>query len=305
MMIETVIKWLSDNTDFRISGYFELGRGASGVVYKVVLENEPYVAAVKISKFPNLLKKEYLQIKYINDRIDCKLPEIYDFYEMNDNLSFMLMEYFDGISADKIKFRRVKRKNKKLAEQITDNLLKLHSVHNCKFGPVDHAVYDSWYDYYSEFAKEIYDFAKQAYNDGKIKKKVFCAVEASYLKLDKILCGSTGEPTLIHGDYWLPNFIVNDDTYDFMGCIDPFNIMWAEPEYELFTLTVGRLSEKLNLYKIYKCKISPTELCDLKSEMYALYNELLWHKNLGLFNNNYLMFRSKRLLKQMKVNGLL
>lgn len=268
------------------------------------MKNEPYAAAVKISKFPNLLRKEYQQIKYINARIDCKLPQIYYFGE-NADFAFMVMEYFDGVSAEKVEFRQVKRKNDKLAVQITDNLLKLHTVHNNKFGPVDNAVYDTWYEYYSKFAEEIYDFARQSYGDGKIKKKVFRAVEVSYQKLDKILCTSLGEPTLIHGDYWFPNYIVNQDTYDFIGCIDPFNIMWAKPEYELFTLTAGRISQKLKLYEIYKSKITPTEFCDLKVEIYALYNELLWHKNLNTFNNAYLLYRSKRLLKQMKKSGLL
>ena len=50
--------------------------------------------------------------------------------------------------------------------------------------------------------------------------------------------------------------------------------MWAEPEYELFALTVGG-SKKLKLYENYKSRIVPTEHCDLKVEMYALYNELL------------------------------
>ena len=152
----------------------------------------------------------------------------------------MIMEHFDGVSADKLK--SIKKAGKILPDMIADNLLKIHSVHNDKFGPVNHAVYDTWYQYYSE--------------------------------LDKILCGSNGEPTLIHGDYWQPNFIVNPDTYELVGIIDPFNIMWAEPEYELFALTVGG-SKKLKLYENYKSRIVPTEHCDLKVEMYALYNELL------------------------------
>ena len=125
-----------------------------------------------------------------------------------------------------------------------------------------------------------------------------------YEKRKEILRDTDGTPTLIHGDYWQPNFIVNPDTYALVGVIDPFNILWAEPEYELFTLTVGG-SKKLKLYENYKSKITPSKYCDLKVELYALYNELLWYKKLGSVTTGYLLYRSRRLISQMKRNGIL
>ena len=72
----------------------------------------------------------------------------------------------------------------------------------------------------------------------------------------------------------------------------------------MFALTVGG-SKKLKLYENYKSKVTPSKYCDLKVELYALYNELLWYKKLGAVSKGYLMYRSKRLLKQMKRNGIL
>lgn len=200
--------------------------------------------------------------------------------------------------------KNIRKAKKILPDMIVDNLLKIHSVCGSKFGPVDNAVYDTWHEYYSEFANEIYDFVKREYDNGNLRKKVFTAVKLSYEKLGCILRDTKGEPTLIHGDYWQPNFIVNPDTFELVGVIDPFNIMWAEPEYELFALTVGG-SKKLKLYENYKRKITASAYCDLKVELYALYNELLWYKKLGSVSNGYLMYRSRRLLKQMKRNGIL
>ena len=230
------------------------------------------------------------------------MPRLYQFVECDHGCALILMELFDGISADAVK--HIRRASKILPGQIVDNLLKIHSVHNDKFGPIDNAVYNTWYDYYSEFAGGIYDFVKQSYSGGKIRKKVFKAVQLSYERLDKILCDSEYEPTMIHGDYWQPNFIVNPNTYELVGIIDPFNIMWTEPEYELFALTVGG-SKKLKLYETYKSRITPTRYCDLKVELYALYNELLWYKKLGSISQSYLLYRSRRLIKQMRKNGLL
>lgn len=302
MDTKIILDYISDHTEFKPLSISAVGKGASACVYKVGIEREPYFIAVKYSSNANLLKQEYEQIQFINDRIDCKLPHLYHFGECGNGSAVMIMELFDGISADAIK--HIRKASKVLPDMVVDNLLKIHTVHNDKFGPVDHAVYDTWYDYYSEFAAEIYDFVKQSYSENKISKKVLKAVALSYERLDKILYDSKGKPTLIHGDYWQPNFIVNPDTYALVGIIDPFNIMWAEPEYELFALTVGG-SKKLKLYENYKSRIKPTEYCDLKVEMYALYNELLWYKKLGSIGHSYLLYRSRRLIKQMKKKGLL
>lgn len=302
MNSDVVKEYILNHTDFKLLNIECIGSGASGAVFKAELENEPYRVAVKCSKYPELLQKEYDQIQFISDRVECKLPKLYSIGNDNNGNSFMVMEYFDGIGGDKIK--NFFKASRVLPNQIVDNLLKIHSVHNDKFGPIDNAVYDTWYDYYSELAKEIYDFAVYSYENGKIRKKVMEAVELSYSRLDEILQDDAGIPTLIHGDYWQPNFVVNPKTYELVGVIDPFNIMWAEPEYELFALATGA-GARLKLYENYKSRIIPSRYCDLKLEMYALYNELLWHKKLDTYNNSYLLYRSKRLIRQMKRNKLI
>ncbi len=302
MNSDAVKEYILNHTDFKLMNIECIGSGASGAVFKAKLENEPYHVAVKCSKYPELLQKEYDQIQFISDRVECKLPKLYSIGSDNNGSSFMVMEYFDGIGGDKIK--NFFKASRVLPNQIVDNLLKIHSVHNDKFGPIDNAVYDTWYDYYSKLAKEIYDFAVYSYENGKIRKKVMEAVELSYSRLDKILQDDTGIPTLIHGDYWQPNFVVNPKTYELVGVIDPFNIMWTEPEYELFALATGA-GARLKLYENYKSRIIPSRYCDLKLEMYALYNELLWHKKLGTYNNSYLLYRSKRLIRQLKRNHLI
>lgn len=227
-MDEKVIKCIEDKMNCTVLSTALLGSGATADVCKAEISAEPYIVAVKHSRNALLLKQEYDQIKFINERIDCMLANAYHYEVFGDGSAVMIMEYFDGISVDKIK---------------------------------------------------------------DIKKAL------------KILHNTHGEPTLIHGDYWQPNFIADKNTYELLGVIDPFNIMWAEAEYELFTLTVGG-SQELRLYENYKSKVSTGKYCDLKVEMYALYNELLWHKKLGTFNNDYLIYRANRLIKQLKKNNL-
>ena len=55
-------------------------------------------------------------------------------------------------------FQLIMRKNKsEFPDEIVDNLMKIHSIHN------DNAICDSWYDYYSELVKWIVKFTNGYY----------------------------------------------------------------------------------------------------------------------------------------------
>ena len=142
------------------------------------------------------------------------------------------------------------------------------------------------------------------YTSGKLDNIVMQAVELSYAKFNIIFSEKVLMPTLIHGDYWMPNFIVDKKSMDLLAVVDPFNVMWADPEYELFALKAG-LGEKLHLYELYKSKVNVSKYCDVKLAMYALYSELLWYKKLSDISHKYLETLSKRLLREMKRNGII
>lgn len=286
----------------RVSEVNKIGSGASANIYKIKADKEPFTFAVKFSRYPDLLLKEYETIKFISERVDCKLPKLYKFVK-EENFAVLVMEYLNGVSAIG-KNLRFKCGKSKLADEIVDNLLKIHSIHNDKFGPVNNAVYDTWFDYYSEFASEIYSFTLECMENKRVPDIVFKAVESSYKNLAKIVVETGEKPTLIHGDYWTPNLLVDTKSMSLAGVVDPFNVMWTEPEYELFTLTAG-YGSVLKLYQNYKSKVETSRFCDLKVELYALYNEIYWFKNTGKVSVAYLVYRSRRLLKQMKRNNIL
>ena len=61
-------------------------------------------------------------------------------------------------------FQLIMRKNKsELPDEIVDNLMKIHSIHNDKYAPIGNAICDSWYDYYSELVKWIVKFTNGYY----------------------------------------------------------------------------------------------------------------------------------------------
>lgn len=297
-LIKNSVKKNSENSVVNVS---QLGNGASGSVYRVTYDNEHSIA-VKISKHPELMKKEFDMLLFLKEKTESKIPEVYFFDEVK-GYGIIAMEYINGISGtDKaLKFSFNK---KHLAESIVNNLITIQQAHNDKFGPFDNAVYDTWQEYYKQFADEIYVFSKQMHSENRLDDVVLNAVGLSYENFDKIFEDEIKPPTLIHGDYWMPNFIIDKKSKELLSVVGPFNVMWADPEYELFAMTVG-YGKKLRLYELYKSKVNVSKHCDIKLEMYALYSELLWYKKLGSITHSYLKMRSKRLIKQLNKNGII
>ena len=68
-------------------------------------------------------------------------------------------------------FQLIMRKNKsELPDEIVDNLMKIHSIHNDKYAPIGNAICDYWYDYYSEIVKWIVKFTNGYYVSQIVKK---------------------------------------------------------------------------------------------------------------------------------------
>ena len=278
------------------------GKGASGSVYEVCSNGTLKKIAVKTSEFSDLLQEEYHMLCFLKKQTNGKFPTPY-FFENNDKIAILAMEFIEGISGKDITFTSEMQKEH-LAHSIVDNLIEIQKTHHDKFGPYQNATYESWNVYYKEFADGIYQFCIKQLEQQKLDKEVMDAVKISYEKFDEIFCDEITTPTLIHGDYWMPNFIIDENTMELKSVVDPFNIMWADPEYELFAMTVG-IGTELHLYEIYKSKVPTSKFCDVKLELYALYSELLWYKRLGEISHEYLRYRSSTLMKEMKKYDLI
>lgn len=303
MNIELLIKnSVNKNLGFDTKDISRLGKGASGSVYRVTCGGEPKTIAVKISQHPELMLKEFEMLSFLKEKTSSKIPDVY-FFDQTEETGIIAMQYIDGISAAD-KSLKFKFNKKHLAQSIVNNLLVIQQAHNDKFGPYNNAVYDTWQEYYKQFADEIYAFSQLKHSKKQLDDIVFKAVELSYKNFDKIFSETISTPTLIHGDYWMPNFIIDKNSMELLSVVDPFNVMWADSEYELFAMTVG-YGKKLHLYELYKSKVKVSKYCDIKLELYALYSELLWYKNLGTITHSYLRMRSKRLIKEMKKHKII
>ena len=303
MDVEKLIdKVVSGNIGVSVKEISRVGKGASGSVYRVTCHGTADTIAVKISPHPELMMQEYEMLSLLKEKTTSKIPKVY-FYDCAENMGFIAMEYIYGISGTDKAVKYSLRK-KRLANSIIDNLLCIQNAHNDKFGTYSNAVYDTWQGYYRIFADEILTFSQLKHANNELDDIVLKAVELSHKNFNTIFSEEIPTPTLIHGDYWMPNFIIDKKSMELLSVVDPFNVMWADPEYELFALTVG-YGRKLHLYELYKKRVNVSKYCDIKLEMYALYSELLWYKKLVPVDRSYLRKRSVRLLRELKKHKII
>lgn len=298
-LIEEVIK---NHLGLPVIEILPAGKGASGSVYRVRCGGEPETLALKISSHPELMLQEFQMLSFLKEKTKSKIPNIY-FFDRIGQAGVIAMEYVFGIPGTDRAIQYSFHK-KRLAESIVNNLLEIQKAHNEKFGPYNEAVYDTWQECYQKFADEIVAFCKSKHKSHELDDIVMRAVALSYQNFNIIFSEEIPAPSLIHGDYWMPNFIIDKKSMELLAAVDPFNVMWADPEYELFALTVG-YGKKLHLYELYKSKVSVSKYCDVKLEMYALYSELLWYQKEVPIQHSYLRKRAKRLLKEMKKHRMI
>lgn len=283
----------------KVKRVYPVGKGASGAVFCAEISSAPYKIAVKTSEYSDAISKEREMLDFLFDKVNFKVPETY-FLTQQNGITFMGMEYIKGIGGRSKLIPFVPNK-KHLANSIVDAFMDMQSNLNSKFGKYDTPEYDSWFDYYKDFFDGIYRFAKEKHSKGEVEAVVWQAVELINENFDVIFTDIKCEACLCHGDFWFPNMIIDFWKSELISVIDPFDMLWAEPEYELFCLTMT-YGKNLKLYEIYKSQNNVSIYCDLKVELYALCNELHWYSVLGTIGHDYLKYRSERLIEQMKVH---
>lgn len=279
----------------------ELGTGATGSVFKVRLDAAPFVVALKYSKHGQMLKEEYLSLKFLSDNAKFLSPKVFFLKERpNGETSYLCMQFYAGISAENIRWSMKKGDiRKKFATDAVDNLLSLHQTKNDTYGKVfSQARYDDWHAFYYPFAEFALRAAQDAEKKGNFVSDVVRQMEKALACYTTIFDEPIQKATLCHGDYWTPNLMVTQNG-DFLGAIDPFQLIWADPEYDLFPL-IGGNGKKLKLFETYCAKQQVSQKCSLKNEFYYLFSEVFWFTRTKNKYDNFLKYRSACLKREMK-----
>ena len=169
-----------------------------------------------------------------------------------------------------------------MAEQVVDNLIAFHNVHNADgFGQIDSdTYYKTFNEYYKEKATDNFNMAKKLNKDGQITDYVLDVLNEAVKNFDKIFYLAITESSLIHGDYNMWNIMIDKKNSKVTAIIDPCGCMWADSEYDLYQLNNAN-GKHLKLFETYAKKKRLSENCYQKMAFYELFTEIEHYHNSG------------------------
>lgn len=278
-----------------------IGSGGAGIVYKLTFADRLPPVCVKKYTSVGLGERQKADLEILANYSDIPLPKVYFVHNATEEipLHFLCMEYIPGVSACQNKFYlKSAKKRKAMAAKAIDSLLKIHQVKNNKFGELEHPIYDTWNDYYKPKAFSILQQAEQDALRGRFSTAVVSVMQKAFDAYDQIFYEEVPSASLIHGDFYVANILVNPKTLEPVAFIDPFNSFWADVEYELFALN-NVMGSCFKLYENYKSKAAVSQMCDIKCAFYALFAEVLWYQLYGSKSDAFIAGLTKKMQKQM------
>ncbi len=243
--------------------------------------NEPQI--IKVYKSGGIILKEVAQIKTLSEYALYPMPEVLWTHIADDEFSkdILAMNCLEGENGGNA-FYLNPSKRTKLAEQVVDNLLAFHNVHNPDgFGEINGDKYcDTFNEYYKEKAVAILKMAQKLNEDGQITDYVLSVVSNAVENFDEIFYLPITESSLIHGDYNMWNIMIDKKNGNVTAVIDPCGCMWADSEYDLYQLNNAN-GKHLKLFETYAKKKKLSENCFQKMAFYELFTEIEHYYNSG------------------------
>jgi fructosamine-3-kinase len=268
------------------------------------------VEIVKVCRMAEVLQNEVIALELMRAS-PCTLtvPEV--FWQHYDNeINAFAMQKIDGVNANNLPFFLSRVKKKQIAELTVHALNQIHSVTQNQFGYVDKTErYDTWQQFYkvilSDVCKRGQSFFEQ--NPSKYGKKALKLLKNALKHFDYIFSEAVLQASLLHGDLWIANIMVDKKTYLPTGIIDPLHSMWGDREFDLFPLNAP-WGKRLKLYKTYKAKYLTSKNVDLKCAVYYLANEVLCRLQAGSWDggggDKFYKMLTSQLEKQFKLHKI-
>ncbi len=263
-------------------GYKRIGGGYYAEVYRFDYPNNER-KIVKIYKTKGIMQREVTQLGVLSKYSLVPMPGVLFTHTADERFScdLIVMEFLEGENGGDV-FYFNKDKRNRLANQVVDNLLAFHNIHNSKgFGEIDSEnYYETFNEYYREKSLEILEMAKQLKLKGEFSDFVFDVMSEATEKFDIIFYLPITEASLIHGDYNMFNVLVDKKQSKVTAVIDPCGSMWADSEYDLYQLNNAN-GKHLRLLEVYASKKKLSENYKQKMAFYELFTEVEHYFNSG------------------------
>lgn len=206
--------------------------GMCSTVLEIGFDAPPYLAVVKLSTAPDYhFQVEATSLDYLRRHSQMKVPKVYFLRRAGDLLEYhiLVLERLPGVNLEQVTLTLQQRRD--IDYQLADILTELHSHHNDTYGLID--KYESWIDEFNEQISRWFDEGRRLLTPRSLE------LIPPLLNAMPQALQPSGEPTLVHGDIWSANIIINKqaDRWTVSGLIDPAT-QYADVEYELAYLQV-------------------------------------------------------------------
>lgn len=175
----------------------KIGRSISKV-FKTKMKKNGNEAILKVQYLPSRasLKEEYERLNWLQDKINS--PKVYYWNEINE-YKYLIMEYKKGKPAFKYD---------DIGYRLGKELKKIHSIDikDCKF---DNNSTEKLLSNCIDKIEAIFPEIQKKYKNENIKSIINFLIEN--MPIDKVL---------VHGDYSLPNILIDNNTYNFIDLGD-------------------------------------------------------------------------------------
>lgn len=231
--------WLGQSV--RCTGIHRLPGGDIHSVFALEFDREPFKAVIKLRDSDDeSFEAEKQRLDYLRKK-GARVPRVYAVGDPDDlnEFSHILLERLPGVPLNAARMTGDDRRE--IDRALAVELLKLHANTRDTFGEIDgRFATQRWADI---VVPRLVDMRDEVTN--KLPAGVLSHIDVALASAETVFSESQSPPTLIHGDLWAGNIMVNNDsgTWRLSGFIDP-GTQYADVEHELAYLrcfnTVGQ-----------------------------------------------------------------
>lgn len=208
--------------------------GMINSVLELTFDQPPFQAVIKLNEpdieGPSALAGEADRLCYLRAHTRFPCPQVYleDASGQNFPFAFLLLERLPGDSLGHAPVRSADREA--LDRQLAEILLDLHRHTRSTFGPLDGPGGTHWAEL---FVPRMHAVRAEPAIGQRLSPAVLAQVDCAMAKAEDLLADQ-GTPTLIHGDVWAGNIIVQQKAagWRITGLVDPGS-EYADVEMEL------------------------------------------------------------------------
>ena len=291
------------------------GPGDFTETFRLELNRAPWRVIAKLFKAEDRLKGcsfelEAETLRYMRSLDAFPVPEVY--YHHTGSARYprdaILLEYVDGHPVTEVYDRTTSDGRRELVENVTQALVRLHGVTNAAgFGPLRGPFRSSWAKVYLPRLDRAY---RRLDRSVEIPEMVEAA-DASYDLREEILTRPDARASLLHGDLFWTNILVDPGSRQVNGLIDPIidpmwpMPQWGDPEYEVATLLFMDMPIGVDLVACHERHQPLDDGFGLRRRFYNLWLVLDIWRTIGYHNKETDRRVASALLAEMADAGLM